>query len=111
MLSYAWSVHFFYGVILKSTGELIEHAVFWSIFYPISIFLLSTFLGKRLKYEKTTEHIKLFGEFLMSGFLLCIMMWEVFKHFNGVCIWSFLTSILIILVLIELCIELRERNK
>lgn len=110
MLGYAWVVHFYYGVILTRPEEPFEHAVFWSVLYPISIFFLTIFFSKRLGFKRTRVNVALFALFLLISFLsLNTIMWAT--RFFGYVFWTFLTAILVILVCITSFFELYERIK
>lgn len=50
MLTYAWLCHF-YGVVLYNPQEYFEHALFWTVFYPLSILLISKFSMERFGFN------------------------------------------------------------
>lgn len=103
MLSYAWCTHFFYGFILDRTGESPEHAGFWSVLYPISIFLLSLFYGKAFKSSKKEIRLTFFST-LIGGFLFCILLWQssVFTYISKRLFWFSLIILFIACVIHDL---------
>jgi hypothetical protein len=95
MLTYAWLCHF-YGVVLYNPQEYFEHALFWTMFYPLSILLISKFSMERFGLNLIAPLA-----FILFGAFLFFSIWFLFPSFfynNRVIFWNFLTTVFLFLI-------------
>lgn len=101
MLSYAWFVHFFYGFVLDRTRESPIHSGFWSILYPVSVFLFSYYYSKSSGLSKR-EFYKIFISTFGGGLLLCYLLWEkLISYIPSKIFWSLIIIVFVASILFD----------